>query len=51
MVCGEEAPMGTKFPLEAPYKTLYSVYALEEALSQKLRHVKSLLILTIFSHY
>ena len=27
------------FPLEAPYKTLYSVYALEEALSQRLRHV------------
>ena len=51
MVCGEEAPMGAKFPLEAPYKTLYSVYALEEALSQKLRHVKSFHVFNTFIHY
>ena len=50
MVCGEEAPMGAKFPLDAPYKTLYSVYALEEALSQKLRHVNKLYVLPTFSH-
>ena len=39
MVCVKDSPLGLIFPLETPFKVLYSIYALRTCLEQQLQNV------------